>query len=130
VIARSADGALILDLDGDGDETTGWTILYLHMDRLLPAGQRVNAGDPVGQSACTGGFSTATHLHIGRRYNGEWMPADCSACRPGFQTPAFTMSGWVVAGLVGQEYQGYLKQGTTTLQAEQSRVDPINHVSW
>ena len=27
VIARSGDGAVILDLDGDGDESTGWTIL-------------------------------------------------------------------------------------------------------
>lgn len=31
VIARSGDGVVILDLDGDGDETTGWTILYSHM---------------------------------------------------------------------------------------------------
>jgi hypothetical protein len=87
-------------------------------------------GDPVGQSACAGGYSNATHLHIGRRYNGEWIPADCGACRPGHERPSFVMSGWTVEGLVGQEYQGYLKQGTTTLQAEQSRLMPINHVSW
>jgi len=130
MIARSADGALVLDLDGDGDETTGWTVLYLHLDQLAPAGQRVNAGDPVGKAACTGGFSNATHLHMGRRYNGEWIPADCAACRPGHERPAFTMSGWVVVGYVGQEYQGAMTQGTTTLQAEQSRLLPVNHVSW
>lgn len=130
VIARAVDGALVLDLDGDGDETTGWTILYLHMDRLAPAGQRVNAGDPVGQAACAGGFSNATHLHIGRRYNGEWIAADCAACRAGYERPNFVMSAWSVEGIVGQEYQGYLKQGTTTLQAEQSRLIPVNRVSW
>lgn len=130
VVALSADGVLVLDLDGDGDETTGWTVLYLHLDQLIAAGTRVNAGDPVGWAACAGGFSNATHLHIGRRYNGEWIPADCSACRPGHERPAFTMSGWVVVGYVGQEYQGELKKGTTTLQAEQSRLLPVNHVSW
>jgi len=130
VIARSADGALVLDLDGDGDETTGWTILYLHMDQLIPKGQRVNVGDPVGRAACAGGFSNATHLHMGRRYNGEWIPADCAACRPDHMRPAFVMSGWTVAGFVGQEYQGTLTDGITVRQAEQSRLLPINHISW
>jgi LasA protease len=129
-IARSADGALVLDLDGDGDETTGWTVLYLHMDDLTPAGTRVNAGDPVGRAACAGGFSNATHLHIARRYNGEWIPADCSACRVGHERPSFIMSGWVVVGYAGQEYQGAMQKGSTTLQAEQSRLLPVNHVSW
>ena len=32
VIARSSDGYVILDLDGDGDEHTGWTLVYLHLD--------------------------------------------------------------------------------------------------
>jgi len=130
IVARSADGAFILDLDGDGDETTGWTILYLHMDQRLPTGTRVNTGDVVGRAACAGGFSTATHLHMARRYNGEWIPADCATCRPDSQRQAFTLGGWVVEGIIGQEYQGFLKQGTTTLQAEQSRLLPINHISW
>ena len=95
-IIRSENGSVVLDLDGDGDETTGWTILYLHIatQRRVSAGTTVQVGDPIGYAACEGGFSTATHLHIGRRYNGEWIPADCSRCPAGNMRPSFTMSGW------------------------------------
>src|SRR5512138_2841069 len=31
VIARTTTGVAVLDLDGDGDERTGWTIFYLHL---------------------------------------------------------------------------------------------------
>ena len=48
VIARVAEGTVILDLDGDGDEFTGWSIFYLHIaaqDRVK-VGTTVKAGDP------------------------------------------------------------------------------------
>ena len=83
VIARSEYGLVILDLDGDGFEGTGWTIFYLHLsseDRPVQEGQRVKKGDPIGHPSCEGGVSYATHLHIARRYNGEWIAADCSEC--------------------------------------------------
>ena len=31
VVARIDPGTVMLDLDGDGDERTGWVILYLHV---------------------------------------------------------------------------------------------------
>ena len=43
IIARTSEGTVILDLDGDGDESTGWTILYLHMaaqDRVQEGSSR------------------------------------------------------------------------------------------
>src|SRR5215207_564189 len=76
LIARTDTGTAILDLDGDGDESTGWTILYLHMaaqDRVAQ-GTHVQVGDRIGRPSCEGGVSNATHLHIARRYNGEWIP--------------------------------------------------------
>ncbi|MCU0512112.1 MAG: LysM peptidoglycan-binding domain-containing protein [Anaerolineae bacterium] len=130
VIARSGDGAVLLDIDGDGDEATGWTILYLHLANLIPAGQRVLTGDIVGQAACAGGFSTATHIHVGRRFNGEWLPADCQQCRPGHERPPFVMSGWQVTGLAGQEYQGFLQSAAGTVIADQGRTNPANRISW
>ena len=50
VIARLAEGALILDLDMDGDEGSGWSILYLHITRVesLRTGQAVAAGETLG----------------------------------------------------------------------------------
>jgi murein DD-endopeptidase MepM/ murein hydrolase activator NlpD len=130
IIARSGDGAVVLDLDGDGDEATGWTILYLHLDQLVAANTRVVTGDKIGRAACAGGYSTATHLHIARRFNGEWLPADCQQCLPGHERPPFVMSGWQIVGIANQEYQGYLQSGTTTLQAEQGRTNPLNRISW
>ncbi|MEO8394982.1 MAG: LysM peptidoglycan-binding domain-containing protein [Chloroflexota bacterium] len=133
VIARTAEGVVILDLDGDGDESTGWTILYLHMaaqDRVQ-AGTVVQAGDQIGHPSCEGGVSTGTHMHIARRYNGEWIPVSCNdACAPGIVRPSLIMSGWTFYGLPDQLYQGgLLRQGERRV-ADQGRNDPANQVNW
>jgi LasA protease len=132
VIARTDLGTVILDLDGDGDESTGWTILYLHMaarDRIA-AGVSVNIGDRIGRPSCEGGFSNGTHMHIARRYNGEWIPAACAVCAPGQERPAFVLDGWTVVGLTGQSYQGYMIKGADRRVAEQGRLIADNQVSW
>ncbi|GAB4522193.1 MAG: hypothetical protein OHK0046_34460 [Anaerolineae bacterium] len=132
LIVRSDKGVVMLDLDGDGDESTGWTVLYLHIaseDRVA-AGTRVNTGDIIGRAACEGGFSTATHLHIGRRYNGEWLPAQCIACSEQYWQSPFTMSGWSVVGIRNQEYQGFLQNNGEQRVAEQGRFTPDNRISW
>ena len=88
LIVRDGEGILVLDLDGDGDERTGWVVFYLHIaerDRVS-VGTLVNAGDPLGHPSCEGGRSTGTHIHIARKYNGEWMVAD--------GTIPFVLSGW------------------------------------
>ncbi len=130
VIARSEDGAVVLDLDLDADESTGWTVLYLHLEANIAVGTLVMTGDPVGFASCAGGFSMATHLHIGRRFNGEWLPTDCASCRAEYITPTFEMSGWRTEGIAGQEYQGYMIRENTRQQAEQGRQTTINHISW
>lgn len=132
VIARTDVGTVILDLDGDGDETTGWTILYLHIaeqDRIAQ-GTTVQIGDRIGRPSCEGGFSNGTHMHIARRYNGEWIPADCTQCPPGQSRPAFVMDDWTMVGLPGQEYQGYMVKGNERRIAEQGRNTTENRVSW
>jgi murein DD-endopeptidase MepM/ murein hydrolase activator NlpD len=129
-IVRSGNGTVILDLDGDMDEGTGWTIVYLHLSSSIGPGETVAPGDVLGTASCAGGFSSATHLHIGRKYNGEWIPADCSSCIPGFAVTPFTMSGWSAESIAGQEYQGYLVSASARRQAEQGRATTINQVSW
>ncbi|MEN4011869.1 MAG: LysM peptidoglycan-binding domain-containing protein [Bellilinea sp.] len=89
VIARRGDALVVLDLDGDGDERTGWTVVYLHLanDSLPPVGKRFKMGDPIGMPSCEGGKATGTHVHIARKYNGEWIPADGAL--------AFNLEGWL-----------------------------------
>jgi LasA protease len=87
-IVRSGGGYVVLDLDGDGFEQTGWVVLYLHVatkDRIT-AGTWVNEGDHIGHPSCEGGKAYGTHLHIARKYNGEWVGA-------GGALP-FVLSGW------------------------------------
>ena len=132
VIARTDLGTVILDLDGDGDESTGWTILYLHMaerDRIAE-GVAVNTGDRIGRPSCEGGVSNGTHMHIARRYNGEWISAFCESCSPGEEPPAFVLNGWTVVGLTGQVYQGYMINGAERRVAEQGRLIADNQLSW
>lgn len=132
VIARTDEGTVILDLDGDGDESTGWTVLYLHIaaqDRIA-AGTTVRIGDQIGHPSCEGGFSNGTHMHIARRYNGEWIPASCDSCPQGQQRPPFVMDGWTVVGFTGQEYQGIMLKGGDRRIAEQGRLITENQLSW
>ncbi len=131
VIARDENGAVVLDLDGDGYEETGWTVLYLHVDTMggVTAGQQVAVGDVIGYPSCAGGFSNATHLHIARRYNGEWLPADCTDCPTGRTPPPFTLGGWRVYGIAGQEYQGTMVRAGVTMRAEQGRLVTYNRIS-
>ena len=77
VVARSEPAIVVLDLDSDGDERTGWVVFYLHLAEKgrAPVGRSLETGDPVGHPSCEGGRSTGTHVHIARKYNGEWMLA-------------------------------------------------------
>jgi len=93
VIVRSGNGEVMLDLDNDGDERTGWNIFYLHIrsDGRAQIGAHLMQGDPIGHPSCEGGSSTGTHIHIARKYNGEWIPSEGI----GGGVLAFNLEGWV-----------------------------------
>jgi hypothetical protein len=109
-ITRSQDAALILDLDGDGDERTGWTLFFYHIasaDRI-PAGTDVALGAQLGHPSCEGGLASGTHFHMARRYNGEWL----SVVGP----PAFVLDGWIPTEGAAP-YVGTLVKGSITVPA-------------
>ena len=120
IIVRSENGSVVQDLDGDGLEQTGWSILYLHIESRdrVSAGAAVNTGDRIGHPSCEGGVSSGTHLHLARRYNGEWIPSD--------QELPFVMDGWVSSG-AGAEYDGYLTLGNRAVEAY-FRTSPDNEI--
>lgn len=110
LVVRSTNGLVVVDLDGDGLEQTGWVIMYLHVgttNRVAP-GTFMEQGDLIGHPSCEGGFATGTHVHVVRKYNGEWILADGPL--------AFDLSGWVAqAGTL--PYQGALNKGDQTVLA-------------
>lgn len=109
VVRADVDG-VVIDLDKDGDERTGWTLFYLHhaTDSRITVGKEVKAGDPIGYPSCEGGSSTGTHIHVARKYNGEWMLA--------YGPLAFNLEGWVASGTeVSRE--GTLTRGALTIVA-------------
>jgi murein DD-endopeptidase MepM/ murein hydrolase activator NlpD len=110
LVVRSDIDGTIIDLDKDGDERTGWTLYYLHLGTKgrVPVGREVHAGDPIGYPSCEGGHVTGTHVHIARKYNGEWILADGPL--------AFNLEGWV-AHDGAQVYQGTLTHGALTIIA-------------
>ncbi|MDQ4075203.1 MAG: LysM peptidoglycan-binding domain-containing protein [Chloroflexota bacterium] len=121
VIIRSENGEVVQDLDGDGFLGTGWTILYMHItaEERVPVGTWVRAGERIGHPSCEGGWSEATHLHIARRYNGQWMLAD--------QPPEFVMEGWVPIAWT-HSYEGELVRGNHRLQAISGRAGLRNAI--
>jgi LasA protease len=112
LVIRSGEGVVILDLDGDGYEQTGWNILYLHISSTnrVAVGAHVSTGDPIGHPSCEGGVATGAHIHIARKYNGEWMPA-------GGAVP-FDLSGWIATA--GEKpYAGTLTRGGQVAEVNQ-----------
>ena len=104
VIARSRDGLVVLDLDGDGNVQTGWTIQYLHIfhENAPAVGTKLKTSDLLGHPSCDGGHANGRNLHIARLYNGEWIPAEGEV--------PFVMDGWT-AEEGDAEYQGAMRRG-------------------
>jgi murein DD-endopeptidase MepM/ murein hydrolase activator NlpD len=111
VIVRTGEGIVILDMDGDGIEQTGWNLMYLHIEMRdrVKVGTVVEVGDKIGHPSCEGGISTGTHVHISRKFNGEWILADGPL--------PFNLSGYLaVKG--DKPYQGTLVNGSSTVIAD------------
>ncbi len=109
-IVRTDKGLAILDLDDDHDERTGWDILFLHLltPSIPPVGTHLKAGDRIGHPSCDGGTATGTHVHLARKFNGEWIDAGGSV--------PLNFDGWTVQN--GSEpYLGTLKRYSSTVIA-------------
>jgi len=112
LVVRVGPGLVMVDLDGDGYEQTGWNILYLHVatkDKVV-VGTYLMQDGRIGHPSCEGGTSTGTHLHFARKYNGEWILADGPM--------PFVLSGWTAHnGLAA--YKGNLTKDDQIVTASQ-----------
>jgi len=112
LIIRTGTGLIIEDLDGDGYEQTGWVLLYLHVahdDRFpIQVGDWVDQDAVLGHPSCEGGVATGSHVHIARKYNGEWVLADGPL--------PFVLSGYT-AHAGDKPYQGTLTKDDQVITA-------------
>jgi hypothetical protein len=73
----------------------------------VAAGTYLKTGDRVGHPSCEGGVTDGTHVHIARRYNGEWIAADGAI--------PFVLSNWQPH--LTSAYNGTLTKGDQTRTA-------------
>jgi len=116
-VVRSGSGVVVIDLDADGNEQTGWVLVYNHIANLdrVEVGQYLQVDDLVGYPSCEGGSATGTHLHIARKFNGEWVLADGGL--------PFVLSGYRAYNgerdCKGDRFcQGYLDNGERRITAD------------
>jgi LasA protease len=104
LVTSTGPGYVMVDLDNDGYEQTGWVILYMHIATKgkVAKGTWLNTDSIIGYPSCEGGFATGTHVHIARRYNGEWIAADGPL--------PFIIDGWR-AHNGANAYEGTLTKG-------------------
>jgi murein DD-endopeptidase MepM/ murein hydrolase activator NlpD len=110
LVVRTGNGLVVVDLDGDGREQTGWVMIYLHVSTngKMPVGTWVDQDDVLGRPSCEGGVATGTHVHVARKYNGEWIPADGPL--------PFNLGGWI-AHAGDAPYKGTLTRDGETVTA-------------
>lgn len=110
VTTRSERNVVALDLDGDGYEQTGWVLIYLHVADFerVAVGQRLAQDERIGHPSCEGGATTGTHIHLARKYNGEWIAADGPL--------PFILSGWQVFA-DERNYRGEMRRGEQVVVA-------------
>ena len=90
-VVRVGNGVVVLDLDEDGYEQTGWVLVYMHVansDRV-DLNTFLETDNIIGHPSCEGGSSSGIHVHVARKYNGEWVLADGGI--------PFVMSGYQAA---------------------------------
>ncbi len=109
-VVRAGNGVVVIDLDMDGYEETGWVLVYMHIansDRVQ-VDDILAVDDRVGHPSCEGGSSSGIHVHVARKYNGEWVEADGGL--------PFVMSGYRAHN--GEDYyEGTLENGKITVVA-------------
>jgi len=120
LVVRSENGEVVVDLDGDGFEQSGWVLLYMHIytEDRVEAGTTLQRGQRIGHPSCEGGFADATHLHFARRHNGEWIPT-------GSGPVPMVLSGWTAHEGV-MPYEGTLTRGDEVRTACECWEDDLN----
>ena len=112
MVTRADNGVVMLTLEDENLEPTGWEVLYLHIAAQdgVQLGARLAVNDPIGHPSCEGGSATGSHVHIARKYKGEWIGST--------DLFPFTLDGWEVVPGVSL-YTGTLVKDDQIVTARQ-----------
>jgi hypothetical protein len=121
LVTRSTNGEVVVSMDPARDDRVGWSVLYMHIHSSgrVKVGSVIKAGDRIGHGSCEGGQAVAAHVHIARKYNGEWLPSVGSV--------PFVIGGWLVTETTG-EFQGEMIKDGVVHTADESRRIELNGV--
>ena len=116
IVTYSDLGWVLLDLDGDSNDATGWVIVYTHISNRdrVQVGIELQAGEEIGHPSCEGGVASAAHTHIARRYNGQWIPA--------LGDQPIILDDWILTG-GDYQYIGYFLRDGHKVEAWSSYGD-------
>lgn len=119
-VIRAERGRVMISLSKDDFQGKGWVLLYLHIAPTgrVAVGTTVNTGDRIGHPSCEGGEADASHLHLARLYNGQWI---------GVETIPFVLSGWTIVP-AEQAYDGWMTRGAEARVAWNGREDSKNAI--
>lgn len=110
-VTRAANNQVIISVTDAGGKPTGWEVFYMHIasEEMIALGTRVQLDDPIGHPSCQGGSATGTHVHIARKYKGEWIGAG--------ETFPFMLSGWLA--VPGEQlFRSTLVKGAQVITAD------------
>jgi len=119
-VTRAERGRVMFSLGNNDFQGKGWALLYLHIapNERAAVGAQLNTGDRIGHPSCEGGESDASHVHLARLYNGQWI---------GPESIPFVLSGWHITPL-DQAYNGMMTRGAETREACNCRDDVQNGI--
>ncbi len=120
-VIRSEHGRVLVSLTNNNFPGAGWVLLYMHMATTgrAQAGTQVNTGDRIGHPSCEGGDANASHLHLARLYNGQWIDP---------VTIPYVLSDWQITEL-DQAYDGQMTRGAEVHNAVNGRDATKNAIT-
>jgi LasA protease len=121
-IVQVEKGRVMLNLSGEDFQGAGWTVMYMHVHNVgrVAEGSFVFTGDRIGHPSCEGGYSQASHLHIARMYNGQWMSVG--------GTVPFDLGGYTFKQS-GAEYDGTMTRNGVVHPAINGHVERLNAIT-
>lgn len=123
-VLRSDARGVVIDLDEDGHEGSGWVLVYRHLDDWDRAevGERVRSGDPIGHPSCRDDGVDQSRVSLARKLDGAWVDARSP------EAP-LKLGPWLVLPGASQGEGRLAAPGLPDRVAQPTKADAINGIT-